>query len=449
MNHFTKTFFYFTFNVIISEPIANAQNFEKIVLEIPAQNSTSLQKVEISKAPDLESALFQIETEVESLAKTTDIIIAHDFDPDKNSHLKDIDNNPRYSLLPLRLREKVAAVETVQEISKIYRDKRYEVLPQIIEQYYKEKEFSYQKLRTPITIVKSLGVGVANFALYYSKFDNQFIPAFIWAVTTAAQSAAFQWKAPEINHDYRIITDAFFNKFEVLKKFAVPEFDDGSGRYKIRHRIVKNLGVILIGGWSVTNLYHLIGTISMFTILGSINSTTLLEIINEQSEILGIHFQNLTLQAIGVGFLVNQFISSLKELLSDVAPSCLLSSQLQRLSPENKRIAMALGSAFIGGMATILVSASQFLHFQGIKEIIWTLTLSGAAYSTYKYALKDFFSHEFIKEIEQDFRIKIGKYFLKKIEPKAPIIPQNIKVNHSCRVFLIAKPPNGFLTKHL
>ncbi len=444
MNQFTKIIFCTFLNIT-----AFTQTVEKIGLEIPLQNSKDSLKIEISKVSDLETALVQIEKEAQELTETTDIIIANDFGLEKNPLSTHLQNNDRFSLIPLKLKEKVAAVETIEELKKLYPDKRYETLPSVIEQHYKNKRISYEKLRAPVTLIKSVGVGVANFALYYSKFDNHFIPAFIWALTTATQAAAFQWKAPEINNDYRIITDAFFNKFEGLKRFAVPEFDDGSGRFKIRHRIVKNLGVMFVGGWCVTNLYHFLSTAVMFSILANSNPSTLLNIVNEQSQILGIHFQSLTLQALGVGFLVNQFTSSIKELLSDVAPSCLLSSQLQKLSPEKKQIAMAIGSAFIGGIATILVSASQFLLYPGIKEAIWTLTLSGAAYSTYKYALKDFFSEKFLKEISNDFDNKFAKYFLSKIKIKKEKIRQASTSKKSCRILLIAAPPKGFLSKML
>lgn len=442
MNHFTKIILYTFFGIA-----TYAQNIEKIKLEIPLKNLASPLEIEISKVPDLQSALIQIEKEAQQLSESTDIIIANDFDLEKNPISKDLQKNPRYSLLPLHLKEKITAVESIEELKKLYSDKRYEALPSQIEAHYKNKEISYNKLRTPITLVKSVGVGVANFALYYSKFDNHFIPSFIWALTTAAQAAAFQWKAPEINNDYRIITDAFFNKFEVLKRFAVPEFDDGSGQYKLRHRIVKNLGVIFIGGWSVTNLYHFLSTAFMFSILANSNPSTLLNIVNEQSEVLGMHFQSLTLQALGIGFLINQFTSSIKELLSDVAPSCLLSSQLQKLSPENKQIAMAIGSALIGGLATILVSASQFLPYQGVKEIIWTLSFSGAAYSTYKYALKDFFSENFLREISQDFNFKFSKLTLNKTR-KSESTKENSKktLKKRCRILLITHPPKGYLS---
>lgn len=431
---------------------AFTQNIEKVTLQIPIANSSETLKIEISKVPDIESALLQIEKEAVELSHSTDIIIANDFNLENKSLRQELNNNPRFSFIPLNLKEKIAAVESVQEISNLYSHNRYERLPEIVEAHYKQKKLSYQKLRTPITLIKSLGVGIANFALYYSKFDYHFIPAFLWALSTASEAAAFQWKAPEINNDYRIITDAFFKKFDFLKSYAVPEFDDGSGRYKIRHRIVKNLGVMFIGGWSVTNLYHFISTVSMFTILASFNPSTLLNIINEQSQIFGVQFNNLSLQAIGVGFLVNQFTSSIKELLSDVAPSCLLSSRLQKLSPENKQIAMAIGSALIGGLATILVSASQFLPYQGIKEVIFTLTLAGAGYSTYKYALKDIFSEKFLEEISNDFNSKIAKYLLKNVRKKniqtkkTPEIPPQ---KTTCRALLITKPPQGFLSARL
>ncbi len=459
MNIFTKVLFYTSLTLA-----AYAENIEKVTLEIPHKNSRDILSVEISKVPDLESALLQIEKETNELSPATNIIIANDFDIEETSLPEKLKTHPQYALIPLNIKEKITALETIQEIEKLYPDKRYEDFPLLIEEHYKKKELSYKKLRTPITLIKSIGVGVANFALYYSKFDYYFIPAFIWALSTASEAAAFQWKAPEINNDYRIITDAFFKKFSILKPYAVPEFDDGSGRYKIRHRIVKNLGVIFIGGWSVTNIYHLISTASMFTILATFNPTTLLKIINEQSSLFGIHFNDLSLQAVGVGFLVNQFTSSIKELLSDVAPSCLLSSRLQKLSPENKQIAMAIGSALIGGLATTLVSASQFLHYQGIKEIIWTLTIAGASYSTYKYALKDIFSEKFLEEISNDFNSKIAKKLLTYIKDRKnnSIKPQSIqesaqtantpklqKPKESCRLLLITGAPKRFLTAGL
>lgn len=440
MNYFTKLSF-----LIFLSTACFAQDIEKIKLEILLKDSSPALEVEISKVPDLESALIQIEKEASQFSDNTDIIIANDLGLEKNPIFQKLQNSSRYLLLPLHLKEKIAAVETIEELKELHADNRYEALPSQILEHYKNIEISYDKLRTPITLIKSVGVGVANFALYYSKFDSHFLPAFIWAFSTAAQAAAFQWKAPEINNDYRIITDAFFNKFEVLKRFAVPEFDDGSGRHKIRHRIFKNLGVIFIGGWSVTNLYHFLSTAVMFSILADHKPTTLLNIINEQSHVLGVHFQSLSLQALGIGFLVNQFSLSLKELLSDVAPSCLLSHHIQKLSPENKRFAMATGSAFIGGLATILVSASQFLPYQGVKEVIWTLTLSGAAYSTYKYALKDIFSAKFLKEISEDFNFKFGNFILDKAnEIKKETTSKKLK--KTCRLLLISSPPKGFLS---
>jgi hypothetical protein len=438
---------------------AYAENIEKVTLEIPTKSSRDPLIVEISKVPDLESALLQIEKETHELSSATNIIIANDFNLEETELPEKLRAHPRYDLIPLNLKEKIAATETIQEIEKLYPDKRYEEFPLLVEDHYKKKELSYKKLRTPVTIIKSIGVGVANFALYYSKFDYHFIPAFIWALSTASEAAAFQWKAPEINNDYRIITDAFFKKFSILKPYAVPEFDDGSGRYKIRHRIGKNLGVIFIGGWSVTHLYHFVSTASMFSILAAFNPTTLLNVINEQSSLFGIHFNDLSLQAISVGFLVNQFISSIKELLSDVAPSCLLSSRLQKLSPENKQIAMAIGSALIGGLATTLVSASQFLHYQGIKEVIWTLTITGAGYSTYKYALKDIFSEKFLEEMSSDFNSKIAKKLLTYLKDRKNNLintqsnqsankpqPQPQKTKESCRLLLVTSAPKRFLT---
>lgn len=455
VNMFTKVLFYTSLTFA-----AYAQNIEKVTLEIPNSSRKPL-RVEISKVPDLESALLQIEKEAIELYSAAKIVIANDFNLEETALPEKLRAHPRYALIPLNLKEKIAAIETVQEIKKLYPDKKYEDFPLLVEEHYKKKELSYKKLRTPVTIIKSIGVGVANFALYYSKFDYHFIPAFVWALSTASEAAAFQWKAPEINNDYRIITDAFFKKFSILKPYAIPEFDDGSGRYKIRHRIIKNLGVIFIGGWSVTNLYHFISTASMFSILATFNPTTLLNIINEQSSLFGIHFNDLSLQAVGVGFLVNQFSSSIKELLSDVAPSCLLSSRLQKLSPENKRITMAIGSALIGGLATTLVSASQFLHYQGIKEVIWTLTIAGAGYSTYKYALKDIFSEKFLEEISSDFNSKIAKKLLTYVKDRKNIsrafqniqesvqaanAPKPQKTKESCRLLLITGAPKRFLT---
>ena len=441
-------------------------------LKIDLQNEQGTTSVEISEVPDARAAIDRMLLEIDSLQETTEIIVASDLGNEnvltREALLTNQNTANRLSFLPMGLTQKIAAIETLSTMNERYPQLKEKTRAHLdeAEKIYREKEEEYKRLRLPITLVKMAGVGVANFFIYYKQFNYAFLPTVLWAASTAAMAGSFQWKAPEINNDYRAITDAFFSSFENLKKYAVPENDTSSGLYKIRHQIVKRLSVIGIGGGTITTLYHLLGSFAFFTIGLTLAPQTLLETINH----FGFHFTHLSPEAIGVGFAINTVFSSVKEILVDVVPSCLFSKSLKNrnISESQKRIAMMWGSAAIGGLGTIGVMASQLIPSATLKVTVTLITSLGAAYVLHHYALKEIFSAEFRKEIWEDFKQSPSEFFISRLtrlfrkkheipnstpsdqrHDSAPSVKNKSSTEKPkmsrCRIYLIRNTPRTFI----